>query len=613
MTASTPSAHIPALKLTANELVGRTARFGSDLSVSQPGCSRPIWVGTFFDGTNNNKKRDQEDIPDPAKRSHSNVVVLHDAFRDDAKNGYFKNYMPGVGTPFEQIGEMTESADGKAMAYGGEARIYWAMIQLYNAIHRAAGSRGRPLVTDAEASRYINGSSFLATKGMLKLPATRRRGFYDGLSKRLRSAIQGRRPSVSAVNLSVFGFSRGAAEARTFCNWIVELCSEHGSELRFCGIPIRFQFLGIFDTVASVGFADSTPLVGSPGSFDLVDGLMGWADGTLDIPPRIERCVHYVAAHEVRKSFPLSSVRRGKTYPPNCHEVVYPGAHSDVGGGYAPGEQGKSLGGRDRLVSQIALANMYAEARRAGVPLLGPSELAHQTLDEVIGDLQVAPELAQSFREYATWSKASSASVEDLLFKHMRLYWRWRLKVAPRFEELTSVRQANAQDSEDLRASERDFQRDMLHVMQRKRQTELLRQRRGATPPPLSPLYAAAAEEACACNEVPQAVHEFFDRFIHDSHASFYLAGPVTAYDKAEKLKLVKEKQRRGKTLTPFEQRMLELDATRPGEFPVMTDGDFEDLLDLESASTEAVVKAMTATRRESDGHVRVRVVFDES
>lgn len=613
MTASTPNAHIPALKLTAKELVWRAARFGSDLSANQPSCSRPIWVGMFFDGTNNNKKRDQEQVAQPDKRSHSNVVVLHDTFRDDAKNGYFKNYIPGVGTPFEQIGEMTESADGKAMAYGGEARIYWAMIQLYNAIHRAAGSSGHPLVPDTDAHRYIKGSSFLAAKGGLNLPSSRRRGFFDGLSTRLRSAIQGRRPSVNAVNLSVFGFSRGASEARTFCNWIVDLCSEHGSELRFCGIPIRFQFLGLFDTVASVGFADSTPLVGSPSSLDVVDGLMGWADGTLEIPPRIERCVHYVAAHEIRKSFPLSSVRRGTTYPSNCHEVVYPGAHSDVGGGYAPGDQGKSTGSRSRLASQVPLLNMYREARRSGVPLLDISELMATERKDVANDLEIGSDLSQNFREYATWSKASSASVEDLLFKHMRLYWRWRLKVAPRFDELMSIRQANAQDSEDLRASERDFQRDMQQVMQRKRQTELLRQRRGATPPPLSPLYAAAAEEARATNDVPTAVHEFFDRFIHDSHASFYLAGPVTAYDKSEKLKLVKEKQRRGKTLTPFEQRMLELDARRPGEFPVMTDGDFEDLLDLESASTEAVVKAMTATRRESDGHVRVRVVFDKS
>lgn len=596
-----PISQVTERKLSVRDQCIRAAAYDGVTTNAQPACRKPIWVGFFFDGTNNNKKRDQEDIPDPAKRSHSNVVVLHDAFRDDADAGYFRYYVPGVGTIFPQIGEARESPDGKATAKGGEPRLHWAMIQLYNAVHWAVCERN--LVDNQETKTSIKNPDVL--KNAWTLAPGKRRSFFERLEQRLMRAVENRRPQIAQINLSVFGFSRGAAEARTYCNWILECCRKRNGAYVFCGIPIRLQFLGLFDTVASVGLADSSPVGGN--------GLMDWADGTMDIPSAVERCVHYVAAHEIRNSFPLSSVRRGTTYPSNCHEVVYPGAHSDVGGGYAPGDQGKSTGSRSRLASQVPLLNMYREARRSGVPLLDISELMATERKDVANDLEIESDLSQNFREYATWSRASSASVEDLLFKHMRLYWRWRLKVAPRFDELTSVRQANAQDCEDLRASERDFQRDMQQVMQRKRQTELLRQRRGATPPPLSPLYAAAAEEARATNDVPTAVHEFFDRFIHDSHASFYLAGPVTAYDKSEKLKLVQEKQRRGKTLTPFEQRMLELDAKRPGEFPVMTDGDFEDLLDLESASTEAVIKAMTATRRESDGHVRVRVVFDES
>lgn len=44
-----------------------------------------------------------------------------------------------------------------------------------------------------------------------------------------------------------------------------------------------------------------------------------------------------------------------------------------------------------------------------------------------------------------------------------------------------------------------------------------------------------------------------------------------------------------------------------------MHDADFEDLLDMEDFFTERTVKAMTDTRRESDGHVRRRVVLDRS
>jgi len=118
------------------------------------------------------------------------------------------------------------------------------------------------------------------------------------------------------INVSVFGFSRGAAEARAYCNWILECCKKKDGGYTFCGIPVRFQFLGLFDTVASVGLADSSPIGG--------DGLMDWADGTMEIPEAVERCVHYVAAHEIRKSFPVSTARNGKSYPANCLEVVYP-------------------------------------------------------------------------------------------------------------------------------------------------------------------------------------------------------------------------------------------------------------------------------------------------
>jgi Uncharacterized alpha/beta hydrolase domain (DUF2235) len=59
---------------------------------------------------------------------------------------------------------------------------------------------------------------------------------------------------------------------------------------------------------------------------------MDWANG-LEIPPLIEQCVHMVAAHEIRNSFPLDSALQGLQYPFNVREMVYPGAHSDVGGG----------------------------------------------------------------------------------------------------------------------------------------------------------------------------------------------------------------------------------------------------------------------------------------
>src|SRR5690606_13259971 len=74
------------------------------------------------------------------------------------------------------------------------------------------------------------------------------------------------KPKLTEIFIDVFGFSRGAAQARVFCNWLLQLMPDG----KLCGVPATIRFLGIFDTVASVGLPTSTPLVGS------------WTDGHLD-------------------------------------------------------------------------------------------------------------------------------------------------------------------------------------------------------------------------------------------------------------------------------------------------------------------------------------------
>ena len=58
----TPTIFLQPLLLFANNL-------------TKPDCKRNISIGIFFDGTDNNKKRDQEDISDPLKRSHTHLVA----------------------------------------------------------------------------------------------------------------------------------------------------------------------------------------------------------------------------------------------------------------------------------------------------------------------------------------------------------------------------------------------------------------------------------------------------------------------------------------------------------------------------------------------------------
>ena len=98
-------------------------------------------------------------------------------------------------------------------------------------------------------------------------------------------------------------------------------------------IPYQVNFMGLFDTVASVGLPDSTRATLDVGLFAGHEAFAG--NGAMDIPPQVRFCRHAFSIHEQRMSFPLDSIRKGKSYPGGVREEVpYPGVHSDVGGGY---------------------------------------------------------------------------------------------------------------------------------------------------------------------------------------------------------------------------------------------------------------------------------------
>lgn len=137
---------------------------------------------------------------------------------------------------------------------------------------------------------------------------------------------------IGSLTFDVFGFSRGAAAARHFANEVV--ASTQGS-LRatvqdnlksfsqdFDG---RFQrsismgFIGLFDTVASVG--------GLANLGNIRSSITPWLNLYLS-PKHFRNVFHLVARDEVRANFPLSTVR------PDHVEIILPGAHSDIGGGY---------------------------------------------------------------------------------------------------------------------------------------------------------------------------------------------------------------------------------------------------------------------------------------
>ena len=119
--------------------------------------------------------------------------------------------------------------------------------------------------------------------------------------------------TLEGVEFDLFGFSRGAAAVRHLAN----LLHEGAGGLLSVACETSINFIGLFDTVAAI----IAPL---QGDFDPADGRHGGL--RLGLGAGIARhVVQLVAEDERRHNFPL--VRSG-------HDIVLPGVHSNIGGGY---------------------------------------------------------------------------------------------------------------------------------------------------------------------------------------------------------------------------------------------------------------------------------------
>jgi|GEM_PF-426538 len=226
----------------------------------------------------------------------------------------------------------------------------------------------------------------------------------DWAEQRLTQAIntqKARGLKVDTVHVAVFGFSRGATLARAFVNRLARQAERQGSQWVRDGVRFRIYLLGVFDTVASVGLPRDHNAYAKE----------------LSIPSIVERCVHLVAGHELRFAFPLDSIRRDGHYPRNTVEYVYPGVHSDIGGGYASCEQGRS-----NAYAKLPLHFMYHEAKIAGVPMIEIDQLPQ----DVRETFSMPSDVPEAFRTYMNALETTGESLEEQAFGHLKLYWRWR-------------------------------------------------------------------------------------------------------------------------------------------------------------------------------------------
>lgn len=202
----------------------------------------------------------------------------------------------------------------------------------------------------------LTGVTALVSKGIKRVTE-----YVDSLSAEINDSTK--------IHLYVFGFSRGATCARLFTHvatrkpkevlkirehefvdFLPDLVNESG-RVKFLEriqnrVNITVDFLGIYDTVASIG---------------LLKQKDGWSD-PLGLPyklapnykknwhyknvtqyglflcedkSKLKHVCHIGALDEFRENFAFTNI--GENVPNNAIEILMPGCHSDIGGGYMSG------------------------------------------------------------------------------------------------------------------------------------------------------------------------------------------------------------------------------------------------------------------------------------
>lgn len=292
--------------------------------------------------------------------------------------------------------------------------------------------------------------------------------------------------------------------------------------------------LGLMDTVASVGFTNATG----------GEGHWGWATPeNLQIHKKVKNCVHYVALHELRTVFPCDSVCVDKALPPNCHEHYYPGAHSDVGGGYAPGIQGKAWKVEEKFgrlaaddsqkLSQLPLNDMYQAAKKAcqfhthGQPWLEVTPKTDTDTNPLIDQFALNLSVRTGVQTYfAHCGIHAHHPIDHQLREHGLLYLTWRHLVTKngRFGTLDSVHYSRQLDADGLhyyKLGQEILSAQITEAAKNAFQTFLetisgkvtrLKFNRNA-----KDIYKRISKN----KNITQEIETFYDSMVHDSYAGF--------------------------------------------------------------------------------------------
>lgn len=237
---------------------------------------RPLRIGVFFDGTGNNRFNSPQAL---------------EGRSGERQRSSYANALTNVALLYELYPSAAPVDDGQPVT----GRLYVEGIGTTQGQADSLWSQATGRGCTGVAERVEQASQALAEQVKQHAQAS------------------GARQAVS-LQVDLFGFSRGAAAARHLANDLHR--GQHSrlarTLLEQAGIDCRVSigFIGLFDTVVAV----LAPFDDDRGGLEL------------ELAPGLaERAVQLVAGDEHRYHFPLV---------PTSNDIVLPGAHSDIGGGY---------------------------------------------------------------------------------------------------------------------------------------------------------------------------------------------------------------------------------------------------------------------------------------
>jgi len=287
-----------------------------------------VRIGIFFDGTGNNRVNSQIGAHCRAlAASNNNVHTRECRGRHSDPNSSYANDLSNIARLYELY-----CRQPKARSTQVGLKVYWPIY--ISGIGTTSGRRDS-IWAGQSLGRGNTGVVAKVEKGVKKLTA-------------VLEDFQVNNPEcvIGGLEFDIFGFSRGAAAARHFANEVLKQAKGALGPLlnqrniswspgfAWHNASVRLKVIGLFDTVAAIGSIKDFANVR-----DAINRRVN-----LYLPPgSAQQVLHLVAGDEQRRNYALNSI--GPGWP---KEILVPGAHSDIGGGYHPHMREKVLLTRPR-------------------------------------------------------------------------------------------------------------------------------------------------------------------------------------------------------------------------------------------------------------------------